>query len=165
VVRRCWWQAAARVVLVIAAGLLIVSPARPLFPVLTLLGKLPHPPARLVEVYSVYRERHDAFAPVRAVLPAGVTVLGMTTFDDPETSLWRPFGSRRIEHILPEDTAADLKARGIGYVLVRGEVFGTWFPGAMDDWLAKMDAQVVQKLSLDLRAAQGPADWYLVKLN
>lgn len=160
-----WWRGAAFGVFLVAAGTLIVSPARPLFPVMTILKNAPRVPGRIREVYSVYHARPDAFAPVRDALPPGLKILGLTTSDDPETSLWWPFGSRRVEHVCPQDTAADLKARGIEYVLVRSEMFGESFPGSLDDWLKKMDAQIIRKFSLNLRAAEGPMDWYLVRLN
>jgi hypothetical protein len=164
-VRKCWWRASAFAVFFIAAGVLIVSPARPLFPAQLILEKIHGAPARLREVYSVYGGRNDAFAPARAALPPDLKILGMITFDDPETSLWRPFGSRRIEHVCPGDTAADLKARGVEYILVREGALGQWFNCSLDDWLKKMDAQAVQKIPLNLRASQGPADWWLVRLN
>ena len=171
VVTRRWWQLSAFAVFIMAAGLLVVSPARPLFPALTLVEKLQarrpdsHPLARMREVYSVYRGRNDGFAPARAALPPDLKVLGMVTFDDPETSLWRPFGSRRVEHVGPHDTAADLKRRGIEYVLIKGEILGQWFQCPLDDWLKRMNAQVIQTLPLNLRASRGALDWYLVKLQ
>jgi hypothetical protein len=170
-VRQGWWRAAAYVVFFIAGGLLVISPARPLFPAQRLMetmaapGSHPKLLARLEEVYSVYEHRNDAFAPARDALPRGLKVLGMVTFDDPETSLWRPFGTRRIEHVCPDDTAGELKARGIEYVLVREEALGQWFGCPLDDWLKKMNATVVQKIPLNLRASRGPLDWYLVRLN
>jgi hypothetical protein len=88
----------------------------------------------------------------------------MITFDDPETSLWRPFGERRIVHVCPGDAAADLKARGVEYILARSRLMGTTFPD-LDTWLKEMNAQLVQKFPLNLRASSGPLDWYLVKLN
>jgi len=164
-VRFFWWRAAAFAVFTIAAGILVISPARPLFPALTILGKMQDAPARIREVYSVYRGRNDAFAPARDALPPDLKVLGMVTFDDPETSLWRPFGSRRVEHVCPGDTAADLKARGVEYILLREEVLGSYFNCSTADWLKQMNAQVVQKIPLQLRASAGPVDWYLVKLQ
>ena len=170
-VTKSWWRAAAFAVFFMAAGLLIISPARPLFPASAILGKLaPRDTGsqilvRLREVYSVYSRRNDAFASARDELPPGLKVLGMITYDDPETSLWRPFGARRIEHVCPGDTAADLKARGIEYILLHQEVFERWFDRPLDVWLEKMNARVVQKIPLDLRASRGPRDWYLVKLN
>jgi hypothetical protein len=164
-VNQRWWRATAAAVFFIAAGLLVVSPARPLFPVQTILQKMQNAPPRAREVYLVYRDRNDAFAPARDILPSDMKVLGLVTFDDPETSLWRPFGSRRVEHVCPQDTPADLKQRGVAYVLVSSAAFGNWFSGTLDDWLKKMDAQLVQKISLNLRAGTGPLDWYLIKLN
>ena len=168
-VRRRWWRWLAGLVFLMAAGLLVISPARPLLPMQTILGKVVRPDsaigARINEVYTVYQKRNDAFAPLRDVLPRGLNVLGMITYDDPETSLWRPFGSLRIEHVCPDDTAADLQARGIGYVVLRADTVETWFHCSLDEWLAQVNARVIQKLPLNLRASRGPLEWYLVKLN
>lgn len=169
--RQSWWRTAAFMVFLIAGGLLVISPARPLFPVQILVQKMAAQSspsklsARIVEVYGVYARRNDGFAPARALLPPGLTVLGTVTGDDSEASLWRPFGSRRIEHVCPDDTAADLQAHGIEYVLLREDTLNDLFHCSLDDWLKKMNAQVVQKFQLNLRASFGPLDWYLVKLN
>jgi hypothetical protein len=168
---RRWWRASAFAVFLIAAGLLVVSPPRPLFPVGIFLETVhaaaaQHPVLKRVEtVYSVYRDRSDGFAPARAALPPEVKVLGLITYDDPETSLWRPFGSRRIEHVCLPDTAADLKRRGIDYVLVHRDFMERFFKCSLDDWLKRMNAQIVKKVPLTLRATLGTTDWYLVKLN
>jgi len=170
-VKKCWWRTASFAAFFMAAGLLIVSPARPLFPVRPVMEKLASHASgskmfsRMDEVYSVYKHRNDAFAPARDILPPGLKVLGMVTFDDPETSLWCPFGSRRIVHVCPGDTAADLKAHGVEYILLREEALGLFFNCPLADWLRQMNAQVVQKIPLNLRASRGPLDWYLVKLN
>ena len=170
-VNQGWWRAAVFAVFFMAAGLLVLSPARPLFPVQTILGKIqPRASdsrllARVKEVYLVYRERPDGFAPARAILPPDAGMLGMVTWDDPEATLWYPFGSRRIEHVCPEDTAADLKRQGIKYVLAKGVMFGPSFDGSLDDWLKRMNGQVIWKIPLNLRASTGPLDWYLIKLR
>jgi hypothetical protein len=164
-VKKRWWRALAFAGFAMAGGLLMVSPARPLFPIMTILQHEPGVPARVREVYAVYDQRNDAFAPVRSALPPGLKVLGLVTQKDPETSLWRPFGSRRIIHVFPGDTATDLKRRGVQYILVKGEVFGNWFPESLDSWLKKMNARIVQKIPLNLLAGVGPRDWYLVKLE
>jgi len=69
------------------------------------------------------------------------------------------------EHVCPEDTSADLKRQGMEYVLVREEVLKEWFKCSLDDWLKQMNAQVVQKIPLNLRASKGALDWYLVQLR
>jgi hypothetical protein len=169
--RQRWWRASAFAVFAIAAVLLIVSPARPLFPDQMIVGKiktsaLEHPLlARVQVVYSVYRERWDAFAPVRAILPADATVLGMVTFDDPETSLWHPFGSLRIEHVCPGDTVSDLRQRGIQYILVRSDLFESQFDCPLNEWLKRMNGEILQTVPLNLRASRGPVDWYVIRLR
>ena len=170
-VRKRGWRVAAFAVFVIAAVPLFLTPARPLIPVDVYLRKKQfsveqHPLlARAQVAYSVYADRNDAFAPVRAFLPPDLQILGLVTCDDPETSLWRPFGSRRIKHVCPEDTAADLKRRGIEYVLVKTADFEAWFGCSPADWIERMHAQVLQKIPLRLRAGSPVSDWYLVELR
>ena len=169
--RRRWWRALVLVLWLLAAGLVVVSPARPLFPVKIFLehGRAmadSHPALmRMESVYSLYRQRNDAFAPVRAQLPPGVNVLGVIEFDDPITSLWRPIGSRQIEPVALNDTPLSLKTRGVEYILVRPDAFGKWFPGSFDDWCVKMNARVVWKIPLKLRGPDEPLDWCLLQLQ
>ena len=132
---------------------------------MTILTKTRSAPERVREVYTVYHGRSDAFAPAREILPPNLQVLGLITSDDPETSLWRPFGSRRVIHVCPEDTSTELKSHGVEYVLVKTDEFGTRFPTTFDDWLVEMNAQTIRKIPLGLRAAIGSRDWYLVRLN
>jgi hypothetical protein len=170
-VKRCWWRTAAYAVFVAAAVLVIVTPARPLFPANMFLGQIQtmvqRPMlVRFETVYSIYHDRNDAFAPVRAALPPDVKVLGLIMYDDPETSLWRPFGSRRIEYVCPGDTPANLKQRGIEYVLVKTGGFGfeQRFGCTPDGWVKRLNAQLVQVIPLRLRASEAATNWYLVKL-
>jgi hypothetical protein len=169
-VRKIWWRASAFFVFILAAGLLIISPARPLFPVGALLAKLQARnlnsklSARIEEVYSVYRDRNHAFSAALAALPPDLKVLGLVTYDDPETSLWQPFGLRQVVCLKPDDTANWLKSRGVQYVLARSTLFGDRFPD-FNDWKQRMNAVVIKELQLNLRAGTGPVQWYLVKLN
>jgi putative effector of murein hydrolase LrgA (UPF0299 family) len=169
-VKKTCWRCVALVVFALAAMLLIISPPRPLFPVNTVLENLQAHQAnsklagRIEEVYSVYRDRNHAFAPALAALPPGLKTLGFITYDDPETSLWHPFGSRRILHVCPEDSAGYLRGEGIEYILAKPALFGPQFP-PLNDWLTNVNAQVIQKIPLNLRAETGTNDWYLMKLN
>jgi hypothetical protein len=169
-IKKIAWRGAAFIVFAMAAGLLIICPARPLFPAETILAKIQahHPDsmqlARAEEVYLVYHDRSNAFTPLVNLLPPGLKTLGFVTYDDPETSLWKPFASRRIIHVCPNDSREYLKNQGIEYILAKDELFGKQFP-AFNDWLKQMNAQVVQKIRLNIRASVGAADWSLVKLN
>lgn len=169
-IRRTWWRAGAGTVFAMAGLLLAANPARPLWPATWILraagaeksgNGIGH---RAWTVYSVYAQRADAFAPVRAILPAQANPLGFISFDDPETSLWRPFGSRRILHIPQAESAAEMRARGIKYVLASSVTLTNNWRSSLDVWLRHANGEVVTRLPLELRAGDGPKEWYLIKL-
>ncbi len=170
-VTKRWWKTLAMFGVAMAVVLIVVTPPRPLWPAVTILraagaGESSNPLVRRAwTVYSVYGERADSFAPARAILPADANPLGIVTFDDPETSLWRPFGSRRILHVTKNDTAAELRARGIKYVLVSSTVLAVHYETNIAAFLPQIDGEILQTLELSLRAGAGPKDWYLVKIR
>src|SRR5205807_1111088 len=76
IVRRRWWQALARVVMLLALPVVVLTPGRPLWPAQTILSKMlaSHPNPRLasvlsrgLKVYEVYAGRWDPMANVRAL--------------------------------------------------------------------------------------------------
>jgi len=168
VTRQRWWKGAAVVVLVIAAMLLVLSPARPLFPANALMAGA-EKGSRLQEraraVYGVYRQRADAFEPVRRLLPPEAQVVGLVASDDPETSLWRPFGHRRIVQVTKKDTAQDLLSRNINYIVVNPKKLEMFFDRTFEQWLGEIRGEVLQEVTLPLRVTQGPSQWYVVKLK
>jgi hypothetical protein len=163
--RRRWWRISAGVVFVLAGLLLVTSPARPLFPAAWVLRHAEHLPPRVREVYAVYADRNDCFAPVRPLLPADLQVLGYFSYDSPETSLWRPFGGLRVAHVCPEDTLADLKKRGIEYVLAPPAGFEEWIHQPLADWVAKMHGRVIRKIDLRLRVSGNLGEWWLIQID
>jgi hypothetical protein len=167
--RREWWRRVVMLVFALAAVLVIVSPPRPLWPAVRVLKALGANTSsqplmkRAWMVYSVYADRADAFAPAVALLPPGTTPVGVVTSDDPETSLWRPFGSRRIEHVCYTDGPEYLRRRNIKYVLVSSFIVTHHYQSTMDEWMKKFDVEAVQPVTLSLRASVGPVQWWLVK--
>jgi hypothetical protein len=150
--------------------LLVLNPARPLWPANTMISALKqHFGGRLLDraqtVYSVYSNRAQAFDPALRLLPNDAKIVGIVTFDDPETALWRPFGSRRIVHVCSGDTAEFLRAEGIKYIWVNDEKFAMLFKGTVAAWLEKIRADRLQTISLQLRAGEGPIPWHLVRLR
>jgi hypothetical protein len=165
-----WWRNLGLLVFALGAAVVILSPARPLWPWRLVLGEgandhFPSSLARARSVYDVQSRRADGFAPVREVLPPGLKVLGLISFDDPETSLWRPFGSRRIVHVTRSDTPQALRASGIEYILVNATKFDWIFDAPLDAWMIRMHAEKVAELSLPLRSTLGPSRWVLVRLG
>lgn len=171
VIRSKWWKLACGGVFGLAAMLLVLNQARPLWPALTVLRSqgADHSSRPFVRrawtVYSVYSQRADAFAPARALVPADLNPLGFVSYDDPETSLWRPFGSRRILHLKRTDTAAALRERGIQCILASSVVLTQHWQISLEDWLRQVDGEVVSQIPLNLRAGAGPKEWYLVRLR
>jgi len=78
---------------------LILSPARPLFPVQKLLTLIDDNPrfARLRDVYQTYMQRNTCWDPILTNLPVNIHRLGIfSNGNDLEAPLWKPFGLRRI---------------------------------------------------------------------
>ena len=60
-------------------------------------------------VYRTYQARADVLAPVRDLIPTPVLEIGfIRTGDDPEPSLWQPFGLRTVQDIVDPPDAASL---------------------------------------------------------
>ena len=78
---------------------LILSPARPLFPVQKLLTSIGDSPrfARVSAVYLAYLQRGTCWDPILATLSPNIKTLGFFSHgDDLEGPLWKPFGLRKI---------------------------------------------------------------------
>ena len=150
------------------ALLLVLSPGRPLWPANTVLAGAANG-SRLQErakaVYEVYQQRADAFARVRVLLPPEAQVVGLVASDDPETSLWRPFGHRRIVQVTKQDTAQDLSGKKIDYVVVNPKKLEMFFDRTFEQWLAEMHGEVLHEVTLPLRVTLGSSQWYVVKLK
>jgi hypothetical protein len=171
VVRRRWWRVMVWGVLLLAVPVVITIPGRPLFPARTLLSKwLARKPgqrlaARALEVYTVYGDRWDSLAQARAVLPKDLTVVGFLGHgDDVDISLWRPFFSRRVEHILLEDTPEQIRQRHIQYAVVSGGYLGT-SGVSLAGWLERTHAEVLATFTVTQTVSLGPRPWYVVRFK
>jgi hypothetical protein len=159
------------VVMLSALPLIILSPARPLFPVQAiaeLMTKSHVPPeilARYNNVYSVYANRADAFRDLIAPIPPGERAIGLLQGgDDTDAPLWRPFGSRKVIEIMPEDSAEKIKAQGIRFIVVSQDALTMHFHATVALLTAKWSASVAVKKSIVLKAHVGPETWYLLSL-
>jgi hypothetical protein len=169
VVRRCWWKTIAWAGVALALVMLVVTPPRPLWPAMTVLGKVRDwkPDSRIVErafkVYDVYRHRADPSATLRQALPAGLETVGfLADGDDLDISLWRPFLTRQVKHILVGDSGEQVRQRGIRYAVVGGAFLAA--KGIkLEEWLARVRAEQVWTGTFTLKVAEGPQPWYIVR--
>jgi len=170
IVRRGWWRAMVGGVLLLALVVLILSPDRPLWPAKTILSRAlaQHPDQRLIaralNVYTVYSKRSDPLADVRALLPSDVAKVGFIgTKDDCDISLWRPFGTRRVEHFFLTDPPAQIRQQ-VQYVVVGG--FNLKEQGmTFDAWLQQSGAELVATTNATLKVAEGLQPWYVVRFK
>ncbi len=170
IIRRRWWRGLAGATLVLACVVLVLSPDRPLWPAKTILSnlqtRLPEQPAiaRALKVYTVYSQRNDALAGVRQFFPPDVRVVGFIgDTDDCDLSLWRPFGSRRVEHFLLSDSPEFIRQRA-QIVVVGG--FNLQSHGqTIDGWLAASHAELIGITNVVLKISEGAQPWYVARLR
>jgi hypothetical protein len=171
IVRRLWWRGLAGGVMLLAFVVLMVSPDRPLWPAKQVLARLAgeHPDRHLyfraLEVYTVYSQRNDSLAHVRALLPPEVATVGFIGApDDCDISFWRPFFERRVEQFLLSDPAEKFRAAKIEYVVVGGlnlQLSGM----TLDEWLQKTGARLVATATAKLKVSEGPQPWFIVQFK
>jgi hypothetical protein len=171
IVRRRWWQMASWLVMLIAFTVLVLTPPRPLWPAQTILSAAlqSHPSqpllTRALKVYSVYAIRSDPLAPLLPLLPTDFKVVGfLGTPDDIDISLWRPYGTRRVEHILLADSTEHIRSKGVEYAVVSGlnlEEKKT----PLTAWLTQSGAELVASTNLTLKVTDGPQSWHVVRFK
>lgn len=168
-VRRGWWRIIVWLTLLLSVPVIVLTPGRPLWPAVTVLTGLheANPEKRAIEralrVYTVYANRADPLANVRALLPPGIDVVGFVgTEDDIDISLWRPFGERRVEHILLSDPLEYIQRRNVRYAAVGG--FNLKFNDTtLEEWQQRTGAEVIAETTATLKVSEGPQPWYVVQ--
>lgn len=160
--RRAAWRSIAALVMFASLAAVVLNPARPLWPALTVLRHVeqrwPDRPifARAALVYGVYRDRPDYLAPLRSSLPAEVRTLGfLATGDDAEWSLWRPIGSRQVVDLRG---LADPRLGDVDAVVVRAD----GIVGDRNSVVAALSAAgfvVSKETRLVVKASRAPETW------
>ncbi len=103
-----WWRLSSLLLLLPIVPALAMSPARPLFPMRTIveilkdMGIQSATLSRMDTVYEVYANRYDAYRPVRDLLPENTTSIGFAgTSGESQYSFWLPMGTRRVVDFTP----------------------------------------------------------------
>jgi hypothetical protein len=168
--RAAWWPVLVWFNFLLAITVLVVTPGRPLWPALTVLQRLQvahpasHAISRALNVYKVYAIRFDPLRSVREVFPPSVKRVGfLGDEDDIDISLWRPFGSRRVKHVLLSDTVESIREQDLQYVVVGG--FNLKQKDmTLEAWVMRVKGQVVATTSTTMKVGQGEQAWYVVRL-
>ncbi len=169
--RRGLWRTAVWAIFISTAVLLVTNPQRPLWPAVTVLRHCGGEQAdskqlqRAWAVYSVYGVRGDAFAPVLEKIPAGIARLGFVAADEPETSLWRPFGSREVINIRRDDGMAWIRNHNVRVAIISVSFLEQLGSGVAARWVAEHDAEVLETFQLKLRAGKPAGEWWLVRFR
>jgi hypothetical protein len=168
-VRRAWWRRLAFALVLLAFPVIILTPGRPLWPALTTLSKMttivPNNQliSRALTVYTVYSRRSDPLAEVRSLLPETEIIGFLAGGDDPDISFWKPFGSRRVEHVFLNESASDLRRRHIEFVVIGGanlRANGT----TIEAWLQQSRAELKGMRTATLKVQEGPQPWYVARI-
>jgi len=171
IVHRRIFKWAAVIAMLSALPLVILCPARPLFPsqlVSDIMAKCRVPAeiiARYDRVYSVYATRADAFRELTALVPADEPVIGFLQIgNDPEASLWRPYGTRKVVEVTPNDSMEQVKATGVRFVIVGQDALTVRYHMTVDSLEAQWSGSLVEEKKITLTAHRGPETWYLLHL-
>jgi len=171
VVRRRWWQCLGLVVMLLTAGLVVVARNRPLFPAETIISWLEtkYPDSNLVKrVRFSYGSRlavesqRNAF---REYLTPQEPVIGYASLlGGCEVGFWLPFGSRRVERVLADDTPEQLSRSGIHYVVVEDSAL-KMSDETIEQWMEHYDGDLVAQLQFPKAIDGPPGQLYLVRLR
>jgi hypothetical protein len=118
------------------------------------------------EAYLVRSSTQVLRQPFAAELPPTEAVVGYATLHGAcEPGLWMPFGTRRVERVLREDSPAQLCARGIRYVVLEQD-YCLLEAVPMEQWLTEHHAEMVKTLAyLPAPTWQQPNHLYLIRLK
>jgi hypothetical protein len=172
-VRRRWWRVLAGLVFLVAFAVLIVTPARPLWPAQTILAQAVEaaPDSRLLKraltTYAVYSIRADPLPELRSHLPKDLKLVGFLGGpDDLDISFWRPYTTRQVAQLVMTETPEQLQQRKIQYAVVSGAGFDwqvTMTNFTFAQWLVQTRAEVVTNVTATVTVSSGPQPWYLVR--
>ena len=160
--RQRWWRLTTYAVSLIPIIILIIQPARPLFPVGLVVRSLPRAGAigslssRIITVYQTYQTRADVLAPVRDLLPASVREIGFIgTEDDPEPSLWKPFGQRVVHDIVNPFDLSSLPE----FVSVSESWLSEQTGQSIEDWAKAVEMEEVGCVKITVKVRNGDQNW------
>lgn len=170
ITRRAWWPRLALLAYASSFLLVVLSPSRPLWPAVRVLSALQerfHSPllVRALTVYQVYGDRAELLSGLVQHLDHPGDTVGFLAQNALETSVWKPFGSRRVVHLLPTDDAAVVRARGVQALVVSVADVESLTGLSLAEWSRRLNAEPVVEMELRTTASHEPGRWALFRLK
>ena len=78
--------------------------------------------------------------------------------------MWLPYGQRRVESILPEDTPEQLRRAGIKNAVVCLEKFLSRTSETLQQWIARYNGVLITQWEFVEDPYEPPERYYLVRL-
>jgi hypothetical protein len=171
VVRERWWRRLAGIVMLVTVMMVVTSRSCPLFPAQTLFGWLheKHPQSQvLAHVLVSFSSQNDVRIQrncFQADLLPAEKVIGYYSIANcgAEPGLWLPWGVRRVERILPDDSREYVRSLNIHYVVVDEQALDITRQ-TIGDWLRGHDGELVSQVVFNLRWGHPPMHLYLVRV-
>ena len=151
--------------------MVILSPARPLFPTREVAEFLDHHgeaklQQRFDSVYGLFATRAFAFQQVLPLIPATESRIGFLQNGNAlEAALWRPFGTHRVVDIAASESAGEIKARGLHWLVVSGDALDHLYHTDIATLLVKWSGHLVAEKHFAMTVHQGEETWYVVSLD
>jgi len=167
---RRWFRVFAGLALLTIIPSVLITPSRPLIPPSTLVQLARWaalPPAlidRMATVYEVYGLRNDTLKSVRYGLPPAESEIGwIAGGNDPENSLWIPFGSRRIVPIITTPKGEIVSGKVPRFCVV-SQYLLDWF-GFKDPeiWAKKYGFRIISAHQVMLTVNRGKELYYVME--
>jgi hypothetical protein len=163
-----WWRRTAAFCGACTLVPLVLSPSRPLFPAKAVFSALserwPHSAllTRSHSVYSVYENRAVVLDPLKRHLPEGEPIIGFVSSDQPEISLWFPFGSRRLFHLTPK-TLERLQSDEISTLVISARGLADKLGMSLPQFLKRVNGRLVATEQIATKVTWGLEPWYVVR--
>jgi hypothetical protein len=169
-VRKSWWQWSALATLLLTAGMLVIARSQPLFPAKTILLPLKekHPHWRFLsrawESYACRLSVEEQRTIFDDSIPPDETVIGYATLrGSQEPGKWVPFGHRKVERVLPDDTPQELQAKRIHFVLVDPGALSA-FNMTIADWTNRLNGTLIDTAQYETTPGATATD-YLIRIH
>jgi hypothetical protein len=89
-----------------------------------------------------------------------------TFYDVDEPALWEPYGSHRVERLMPDDPPERLHSLGVRYVVIDHLTLNAEHR-SIQEWISKYDAEIFGQVALEaqLNILPSPPDLYVMRLR